>query len=230
MFETQQQNEKSNLLLKWLFNCIVLIEMEVFMKNTNDTVYCYKYSSNIENLISKLNFGTYYREYMINYHNKNSFSIGVERLGYSSGRWYEATIEKNDDTYLIKGKLVVLPKSEDTKLSFLEKLKLVLLYIILAPLCIVVGLGMLISCIIKKIRKDPFATYNPEKRLDYFMINYLGCEKCKSLICFSEPDKIELEDFKKRVIEVYASDIHKEKIKNMFYLTEIIFGIFFLLN
>ena len=32
-------------------------------------------------------------------------------------------------------------------------------------------------CHIKIINKDPFATLNLEKRLDYFMINYLGCEK-----------------------------------------------------
>ncbi len=147
------------------------------MKNDVDKVYCYKYSSNIENLILKLNDSPYYREYMIDYHNETSFAIGVERLGHSSGRWYEATIEKNDDTYLIKGKLEVLPKIENKKSSLLENIKLVLFCVLFSPLFLIIGIGLLFSWIIKKIRKEPFATYDPEKRLDYFMINYLGCTK-----------------------------------------------------
>lgn len=159
------------------FHSIVIYENGgCFMKNDVDKVYCYKYSSNIEDLFLKLN-ARYYREYIIDYHNETSFAIGVERLGHSSGRWYEATIEKKDSTYLIKGKFVVLPKSEHKKTSLLENIELVLLSVLLFPLIIIIGIGMLFSWIIKKIRKNPFATYDPEKRLDYFMINYLGCTK-----------------------------------------------------
>ena len=149
------------------------------MKKNDDKTYYYKYSSNIDNLISKLNIGKYYGEYLIAYQDEQNFSIGVERLGHSSGRWYEATIQKNDDWYLIKGEFVVLPKTENnnSKTRSLEILKLVLMFTILLPLEIIFAVGMFIGWIIKKIKKDPFATLNPEKRLDYFMINYLGCEK-----------------------------------------------------
>ncbi|MBP5357272.1 MAG: hypothetical protein J6Y68_03895, partial [Clostridia bacterium] len=76
------------------------------MKKNDDKTYCYKYSSNIDDLISKLNIGEYYGEYLIAYQDEQNFSIGVERLGHSSGRWYEATIQKKDDWYLIKGEFV----------------------------------------------------------------------------------------------------------------------------
>lgn len=149
------------------------------MKKKDDKMYYYKYSSNIDDLISKLNIGKYYGEYLIAYQDEHNFSIGVERLGHSSGRWYEATIQRKDDWYLIKGEFVVLPKTDNnnSKISFLETLKLVLMFTILLPLEIIFAVGMFISWIIKIINKDPFATLNPEKRLDYFMINYLGCEK-----------------------------------------------------
>lgn len=151
----------------------------LFMKKNDDKTYYYKYSSNIDNLISKLNIGGFYGKYLIAYQDEQNFSIGVERLGHSSGRWYEATIQKNDDCYLIKGKFAVLPKTENnnSKTGSLETLKLVLMFTILLPLEIIIGVGMFIGWIIKKIKKDPFATLNPEKRLDYFMTNYLGCEK-----------------------------------------------------
>ena len=185
------------------------------MKNFNNILFCYKYSSNIENLISKLTVGPYYKEYLIEYHNENSFSIGVERLGHSSGRWYEATIEKIDNSYLIKGKLVVFPKNkrEIKKEPLLNKVKIVLIGLLFLPLLIIFGVALLVSHISSLIKRKPSVIDDPEKKLDYFMIDYLGCEKNEDLILFSDPEEIEFEDFKEKIIEVYGYDIPKKKLK-----------------
>lgn len=192
------------------------------MKNKSDVIYCYKYSSNKENLIFKLKTGHYYKEYLIEYYNENSFSVGVERLGHSSGRWYEATIEKNDDFYLIKGKLVIYPKNnvanskKNKEMKWKRCLDIIangLLLIISLPLFIIFGLALLVGHISSRIKKKPSILDDPEKKLDYFMIDYLGCEKSENLILFSEPEEIKVEEFKEKIIETFAHDVPKKKLK-----------------
>ncbi len=147
--------------------------------NGSKKQYFYDYFGDINSLISKLKNEKYYQEYLIEYYNESSFSIGVGRTSHGSGVWYKATIERKDDKYIISGTLDTYPKKDNNKKSIWDIMTIIFLVIFFIPICLSKILLYIIVWVIGKIKKDPFATYSYKKRLDYFMINYLKCVKSK---------------------------------------------------
>ncbi len=117
----------------------------------------------------------------------DTIHFGVERGGHSSGYWYIPTITAYDDRIEFCGTVEYIGPANDssgnkksTLRSFFSKLGDYLLYIILAPLIIIVYVIVRIvfffKWIINKALRQP--TEKPkstEERLFDLMENHLGC-------------------------------------------------------
>ena len=152
--------------------------------------YVFEFSGTKEDFFNKLNSfhnnsGEFYffDNYIVEKVN-DEVRFGVERAGHSGGHWFVPTITEYEDKIELKGTIEYIGTQNNSTNSkekrFIEKVREILLYILVLPLALVVFLFMKIhnalKWIVQKIRRQPIVKVeNTEEKLFYLMENHLGC-------------------------------------------------------
>ena len=107
---------------------------------------------------------------------EDEIRFGVERAGHSGGYWFIPTITETDEGIELKGKMQYSgPQNDQSKMEMIiDNIWLGILYVVLLPVWLIVGIYSLVETLIRKIRKLP-KIRNKEEKLFDLMENRLGC-------------------------------------------------------